>query len=54
MTKTNFEKIKEMNIDEFVAKTSPCCEFCIYIDDCTMEKSCEEGMKQYLESECEE
>ena len=57
--KTNFEKIKEMSIEELAALFSTvhpkCCGFCNgqYMG-CLREVSCKSGIKGWLERECEE
>ncbi len=53
---TNFEKIKAMSIDEMVEKFAKngYCEFCKLKESQTCDNPCEQGIRQYLESEVEE
>lgn len=51
---TNYEKIKEMSIDEMAALFSVACGFCVCAcepGNCSL--SCKEGVKKWLESEAE-
>ena len=58
---TNYEKIKNMNIDEMarmIKDEMMCqCRFCIYSKDCLgtdyQRTRCFDGIKQWLEQECE-
>ena len=51
---TNYEKIKEMSIDEMAALFERDCDFCVCFHEpgnCSL--SCEKGVKKWLESEAE-
>jgi hypothetical protein len=54
---TNYEKIKNMNIDEMAEYLSNIagCAFCIYEfeQDCNQAVGCVCSIKQWLEKECE-
>ena len=54
---TNYEKIKNMNIDEmakFISDSGGDCFFCPALDSCGGNcPDCEETIKTYLESEAE-
>ena len=59
MSKTNFEKIKEMSIDELAYQLCMVlrCDRCPVTNKCqdwVRVKYCFENLKQWLESECEE
>lgn len=49
----NYERIKQMSIDElvkFISDTN-CYTTCLYRKECHGDKNCDEGIKQWLESE---
>ncbi len=53
---TNFERIKNMSVEEMAAQiieTGLGCEYCKY-DDYTCSNDCEFGVKKWLESEAED
>ena len=54
---TNFEKIKNMSMEEFAlyfTKKSRSCDICAYDGHCReTEKTCKDGIKEFLESEAE-
>ena len=57
----NFEKIKQMNIDEmakFILNSASCSTYCKYIQEpiasCKKKNNCINGIKQWLEQESEE
>ena len=58
MNKTNFEKIKEMNIEDFAnfIRSVGNCTSCAIFSFCNNQKYgfCNEIIQQWLESECEE
>lgn len=52
---TNFEKFKEMTIDEvasYIVDFGDCCDYCAY-DIYTCANDCKYGIKKWLESEVE-
>ena len=53
---TNYEKIKAMSIDEMakIFAKNGYCEFCKLKEAQTCDMPCEQGVRQYLESEVEE
>lgn len=50
---TNFEQIKGMNVEEMVEFLSDICncDVCIYDRTPCRERSCEDGIKRWLENE---
>lgn len=54
---TNYEKIKNMSIDEMAdfIDNDNCCACCIYAyKGCSLSKDCRNGIRQWLESEAEQ
>ena len=58
----NFERIKQMNVDEmaefidYIGTNSPCYRYCIYKDkpNCIdKEESCKPALTEFLLQECE-
>lgn len=56
----NYEKIKQMSVDEmisFILNSATCSIYCKYINrvphECMNKKDCKEGVKQWLLSESE-
>ena len=52
---TNYEKIKSMSIDEMANLLGNECEFCVCFNEPFLKcsRSCNEGVKKWLESEAE-
>lgn len=55
MIENNYEKIKQMSIEEMVAfmRNANCYTTCVYQKECQGEKNCNEGIKEWLKSEVE-
>ena len=47
---TNFERIKQMSVDEMVAfmRNANCYTTCVYQKECQADKNCSEGIKKWL------
>jgi len=53
--KTNYDRIREMTVDEMAAVIANCgCRYCIYEDLPCTEDCCMDGVKYWLESEVTE
>lgn len=51
---TNYEKLREWSIDDWVDSRLLTCKDCVFENVCTDNSDCNEGVRRWLESEVEE